>query len=80
MFAKGYKINEKGHVFCWLCLNEVHDYYLFIRVCELTNHCCVVKTDKGFDNTVDVTENAVLVNDMKKWVLTRRMIKRGSLN
>ena len=25
-------------------------------------------------------ENAVLVNDMKKWVLNRRMEKRGSSN
>ena len=53
---------------------------VFIRVCELANHCCVVKTDKGFDIRVDVTENAVLINDMKKWVLNRRMIKRDSPN
>ena len=37
-----------------------------------------MKTDKGFDITVDARENAVLINDMKKWVLNRRMIKRGS--
>ena len=80
MFAKRYKINEKDHVFHWLYLNEVGDYYLFLRVCELANHCCVVKIDKGFDITVDVRENAVLVNDMKKWGLNRRMIKRGSPN
>ena len=80
LFAKRYKINEKDHVFCWLCLNEIGDYELFLRVCELTNHCCVVKTDKGFDITVDVRENAVLINDMKKWVLNRRMVRRGSPN
>ena len=80
LFAKRYKINEKDHVFHWLYLNEVGDYYLFLRVCELANHCCVVKTNKGFDITVDVRENAVLVSDMKKWVLNRRMIKRGSPN
>ena len=57
-------------------LNEVGDYYLFLRVCELANHCCVVETT--FDITTDVRENAVLINDMKKWVLNRRMIKRGS--
>ena len=39
-----------------------------------------MKTDKGFDITVDARENAVLINDMKKWVLNRRMIKRGSPN
>ena len=79
LFAKRYKINEKD-VFHPLRLNEICDYYLFLRVCELANHCCVVKTDKGFDIRVDVTENAVLINDMKKWVLNRRMIKRDSPN
>ena len=79
LFAKRYKINEKD-VFHPLCLNEICDYYLFLRVCELANHCCVVKTDKGFDITVEVRENAVLINDIKKWELNRRMIKRGSPN
>ena len=80
LFAKRYKINERDHVLCWLCLNEIGDYYLFLRVCELANHFCVVKTDKGFDITVDVRENAVLIIDMKKWALNRRIIKRGSPN
>ena len=53
---------------------------VFLRVCELASHCCIVKTDKGFDIRVDVRENAVLINDMKKWVLNRRMIKRDSPN
>ena len=65
LFAKRYKIDEKDHVFRWLCLSEVGDYYLFLKVCELANKCCVVKTDKDFDITVDVRENAVLVKDMK---------------
>ena len=34
-----------------------------------------MKNDKGFDITVDVSENAVLVNDMKKWVINRGMIQ-----
>ena len=76
LFAKRYKINEKDHVFHWLGLNEVGDYYLFLRVCESENHCCVMKNDKGFDITVDVSENSVLVNDMKKWVINKRMIKK----
>ena len=29
-----------------------------------------------FDIKVDVSENAVLVNDMEKWVINRRMIKK----
>ena len=76
LFARIYKTNEKDHVFRWLCLNKVGDYYLFLRVCELANHCCVMKNDKGFDITVDVSENLVLVNDMKKWVINRRMIEK----
>ena len=78
LFAKRYKINEKD-VFHSLCLNEVGDYYLFLRVCELAKHCCVMKNDKGFDITVDVRENTVLVNDMKKWVINTRMIKKWFL-
>ena len=35
-----------------------------------------MKNDKGFDITVDVSENLVLVNDMKKWVINRRMIEK----
>ena len=46
----------------------------------MANHCFVVKTDKGFDITVDLRKNAVLINDMNKWVLNRRMIKRSSPN
>ena len=46
----------------------------------MVNHCYVVKTDNCFDITVDVRENTVLVNDMKKSVLNRMMIKRGSPN
>ena len=37
-------------------------------------------TTKDFDITIDVWENTVLVNDMRKWALNRRMIKRGSPN
>ena len=33
-----------------------------------------MKNDFGIK--VDVSENAVLVNDMKKWVINRRMIKK----
>ena len=40
----------------------------------MANHCCVMKND--FDIKVDVSENAVLVNDMEKWVINRRMIKK----
>ena len=75
LFAKRYKINEKDHVFRRLCLHKVGDYYLFLRMCELVNHCCLMKNDKGFD----VSESAVLINDMKKWVINRRIIKKWFL-
>ena len=39
-----------------------------------------MKTDQGFDITVDVRKNAVLINNMKKCVLNRRMIKKDSPN
>ena len=65
LFARIYKTNEKDHVFHWLCLSKVGDYYLFLRVCELANHFCVMKNDKCFDIAVNVSENAGLVNDMK---------------
>ena len=72
LFTKRYKINDKDHVFCWLCLNEIGNYYLFLRICELANHCCVVKTANGFDFTVDVRKNAVLIDNMNKWMLNRK--------
>ena len=48
----------------------------FFRTWELANHCCVMKNDKGLDIEVDMRENAVLVNDMKRWSLNRKIIKR----
>ena len=33
-----------------------------------------MKNDKGFDIRVDMKENAVLVNDIRKWLLSRKMI------
>ena len=71
-FTKKYKINDKDHVFCWLCLNEIGNYYLFLGICELANHCCVVKTGKGFDFTGDVRKNAVLIDNMNIWMLNRK--------
>ena len=35
-----------------------------------------MKNDKGFDIRVDVRENGILVNDMRKWLLSRKMIDR----
>ena len=46
----------------------------FLRICKLANHCCVMKNDKGFDIRVDMKENAVLVNDMRKWLLSRKWL------
>ena len=79
LFAKRCKLNEKDHVFRWLCLNEVGDYYLLLRICKLAKHCCVMKNDKDFDIAVNVSKNAVLINDMKKWVINRKMIKKWFL-
>ena len=54
-------------------LKEVSNYYLFLRICELASKCSVVKNDRGFDITIDNQENEALFNDMKKWVLHRRV-------
>ena len=35
-----------------------------------------MKNDKGFHIRVDLRENTVLVNDMRKWLLSRNMIDR----
>ena len=35
-----------------------------------------MKNDKGFNIRVDMRENAVLVNDMRKWLLSRRIMDR----
>ena len=35
-----------------------------------------MKNDKGFDIKVNMRENAVLVNDIRKLLLSRRMIDR----
>ena len=35
-----------------------------------------MKNDKGFDIRVDVRENGILVNDMRKLLLSRKMIDR----
>ena len=76
LFGKRYKIDENDKVFCWLYLNEISDYYFFLRICELANHCCVMKNHKGFDIGVDMRENVVLINDMRKWLLSRKIIDR----
>ena len=59
-----------------MCLNEISDYHLFLTICELANHCCVMNNDKSFNIRVDVRENAISVNNMGKWLLSRKVIDR----
>ena len=54
-------------------INEVDPYLVFLRVCELVDKCSVVKIEKGFGIRIDHILNAVLVEDMKKWVLHRKV-------
>ena len=35
LFGKRYYIDKKDPTFCRLCLNEVGDYYIFLRDCQL---------------------------------------------
>ena len=60
-------------------INQVDAYLVFVRVCELIDECSVVK-NKGFDIAIDNIENAVLVEDMKKWVLHRIVNERQCYN
>ena len=74
LFGKINKIDENGKTYWWLCLNEASNYLTFLRICELASCCCVIKNGKGFDIRVDINENLVLVSDIRKWLLTRKVI------
>ena len=65
LFGKRCKIDENDQTFCWLCLNEVSNYLTFLRICELANHCCIIKNERGFDIRVDIKENQILVSDIR---------------
>ena len=54
-------------------INEVDPYLVFLRVCELVNECAIVRNEKGFDIRIGNIINVVLVEDMKKWVLHRKV-------
>ena len=78
LFGKRCKIDESGQTFQWLCLNEVSNYLTFKRICELAKHCCVVANERGCDVSVDIKENKNLVNDIRSWLLTRKLEDRFS--
>ena len=61
-------------------INEVASYLVFLRICQFVNKCAVIKNDIGFDITVDNLENAVLVEDMKKWILHKKVNIRQNYN
>ena len=42
----------------------------------MADHCCVMKNDKGFDIRADMKENAVLIDDIRKWLLSKKMVDR----
>ena len=79
-FGKRYQINENDHTYCWLMINEVDPYLVFFSICQLAKNSAAVRNRRGFDITVDNIENAFLVEDMKKWVLHRRVNERQSYN
>ena len=73
LFGKRYKIDENDKVFWWLCLNLASNSLTYMRICELANHCCIMKYDRGFDIKVDMNENPILVKDIREWLLTRKI-------
>ena len=44
--GKRYHINENDHTYRWLMTNEVDPYLLFLRICQLTKKCAVVKNGR----------------------------------
>ena len=71
--GKKYKIDENDQTFRWLCLNEVSNYLTFKTIRELAKHCCVIANERGFDIRLDIKENEHLVNDIRSWLLTRKL-------
>ena len=76
LFGKRYKIDENDKVFRWLCLNKASNYLTYMRICKLADHCCVTKSAEGFDIKVDMSENPILVNNIREWLLTRKIKDR----
>ena len=77
LFVKRYKIDENDKVFQWLRLNKASNYLTYMRICKLADHCCVIKSDRGFDIKVDMTEKPMLVKDIREWLLTRKIKDRN---
>ena len=44
-----------------------------MRICELADHCCVIKSDRGFNIKVDMNKNPILLKDIREWLLTRKI-------
>ena len=79
LLGKRYDINEKDDVFHWLCCNKVGDYCISLRICELGSNCWVKKHEKGF-YIINIKRNKVLIDDLNKWVLNRRIHKMSYSN
>ena len=76
LFGKRFKIDENEKVFRWLCLNKASNYLTYMRICELADYCCVTKSDRGFDIKVEMNKNRILVQDIREWLLTRKIKDR----
>ena len=61
-----------------LCLSKASNYLNCMRICELADHCCVIKSDRGFDINVDMNKNPILVKNIREWLLTRKIKDRYS--
>ena len=68
--------DENYKVLLWLCLNKASNYLTYMGICKLADHCCVIKSDRGFDIKVDMNENLILVKDIREWLLTRKIKDR----
>ena len=55
------------------CLSKASNYLTCMRICELADHCCVIKSDRGFNIKVDMNKNPILLKDITEWLLTRKI-------
>ena len=59
-----------------MVMSEWSNYLTFKRIFELAKHCCGIASEKGFDIRTDIKENKNLVNDIRSWLLRRKLEDR----
>lgn len=80
LIGKRYNIDQNDEIFRCLYLNNVDDYLFFKRVCELNKSCVIVEKEGGcFDIKIEMYDNSVLLDGIKKEMLTRKVVDKTSV-